>query len=278
MQYFKAHRQAGQPASRIWIGLVAASVVLAGVSGCAGAPSALPVTVVLAASATANEPEPVLAAPDVTLLSRAAAGSTDAVAFVVSTATGEPTRVPLTPRRADGQVEYGPRRQQLIRQSVSMVQRVLGTQAATGPFDLLSTLAAAVRVARPPGTLIVLSSGLSTAGPFQLQEAGWDANPAGIAAQLKRQGELPDLDGWTVIFSGLGVTSGRAAAAAPAAAGDADRLLDGHLPGGLRGRVPHRQPDPPGSAVAQHRAGADRGDASRTASPRSGRRPGPGRS
>ena len=209
MQYFKAHRQAGQLASRIWIGLVAASVVLAGVSGCAGAPSALPVTVVLAASATANEPEPVLAAPDVTLLSRAAAGSTDAVAFVVSTATGEPTRVPLTPRRADGQVEYGPRRQQLIRQSVSMVQRVLGTQAATGPFDLLSTLAAAVRVARPPGTLIVLSSGLSTAGPFQLQEAGWDANPAGIAAQLKRQGELPDLDGWTVIFSGLGVTSGR---------------------------------------------------------------------
>ncbi|MGO9055658.1 MAG: hypothetical protein ACLQID_27445 [Streptosporangiaceae bacterium] len=184
------------------------AIVLAA-AGCGHAPSARPETVVLAASATANEPRAELGAPDLALLARAAAVSTDAVAYVVSASTGEPTRVLLTPRRADGQVEFGPRRQQLIWQNVGDVQRVLAAQAATGPFDLLGVIAAAVRVATPPGTLIVLSSGLSTAGAFRLQDVGWDANPATVAAQLKRWGELPDLTGWTVFFSGLGTVAGR---------------------------------------------------------------------
>ena len=44
-------------------------------------------------SATANEPEPVLAAADRALLYHAGATSTRGVAYVVSPATGQPTRV-----------------------------------------------------------------------------------------------------------------------------------------------------------------------------------------
>jgi len=213
MRYFCALSPNGRPprrcTRRAWYTAACVPVLLAVVSGCGSAPSARPVTIVLAASATANEPAPVLAAPDLALLYGAAADSTNAVAYVVSAATGQPTRVALTPRRADGQVEYGPRRQQLIAQNVGRIQRLLALQAATGPFDLLNTIAAAVRVAPPPATLIVLSSGLSTAGAFQLQEAGWNADPAAIASQLKRRGDLPNLTGWTVVFSGLSDVSGR---------------------------------------------------------------------
>jgi outer membrane protein OmpA-like peptidoglycan-associated protein len=211
MRYFSFHYRTGRPGrlGRAALAALAAGAIVLAAAGCGHAPSARPETVVLAASATANEPGPELAAPDLALLTRAAATSTDAVAYVVSAATGEPTRVVLTPLRADGQVEFGPRRQQLIAQNVGDVQRVLAAQAATRPFDLLGVIAAAVRAATPPGTLLVLSSGLSTAGAFRLQDIGWYANPATVAAQLKRQGELPDLTGWTVVFSGLGTVAGR---------------------------------------------------------------------
>ena len=41
---------------------------------------------------------------------------------------GQPTRVGLTPLRADGQVEYGPRRDDLLQQGVKRVQRLLRTE------------------------------------------------------------------------------------------------------------------------------------------------------
>jgi len=59
-----------------------------------------------------------------------------------------------------------------------------------------------------PGTLFVVTSGLSTAGGFDLRQVGWNANPAAVASQLKHEGLLPSLAGWHVIFSGLGDTAG----------------------------------------------------------------------
>ena len=56
--------------------------------------------------------------------------------------------------------------------------------------------------------LLILSSGLSTAGGFDLRQVGWDASPATVAAQLKARGLLPVLAGWRVVFSGLGDTAG----------------------------------------------------------------------
>ena len=77
-------------------------------------------------SATANEPEPMLAAADCALLHRAGASSTKGVAYVINPATGQPTQVSLTPLRDDGQVEYGPWRDYLLRQNVNRVQECAG--------------------------------------------------------------------------------------------------------------------------------------------------------
>jgi outer membrane protein OmpA-like peptidoglycan-associated protein len=60
--------------------------------------------------------------------------------------------------------------------------------------------------------MLLLSSGLTTSGAFDLRQVGWAESPASAAAALKRRGYLPHLTGWTVIFSGLGRTTGRQAA------------------------------------------------------------------
>ena len=186
--------------------VVTLSLLLA---ACGKSPVTAPDVIVIVPSATANEPAPELSADNRSMLENAGTTSTQADASIVNPATGQPTEVPLTPRRADGQVEYGPRRGYLLDQNMSRVGQLLQEQAASGPFDLLNMIASAVRVTSPPGTLLILSSGLSTAGGFDLRLVGWDADPSSVAAQLKRRGLLPDLAGWRLIFSGLGDTAGR---------------------------------------------------------------------
>ena len=78
-----------------------------------------------------------------------------------------------------------------------------------GPFDLLSTILTASRVTSSPATMLLLTSGVTTAGGFDLRKVGWAEPPATAAADLKQRGLLPDLAGWTVIFAGLGETAGR---------------------------------------------------------------------
>ena len=188
-------------------GLLLAGILGTLASGCGPHPA--PQTMIIAATATANEPAPVLSASIVQVLQSAGSASTAATAYVVDPATGQPTAISLTPRRANGQVDYGPTRSQHLAASITAIQRVLDREAASGPFDLLNTLAVAVRAAPSPATLIVLSSGLSTAGGLDMRQAGWDASPASVAAQLKARGLLPSLAGYHVIFSGLAGTSGR---------------------------------------------------------------------
>ena len=180
---------------------------LGALSACGHPP--VPDTVIIAATATANEPAPVLSAGILQMLQSAGATSTNATAYVVDPATGQPTEIPLTPRRPDGQVDHGPTRSQHLAANIAAVQQVLDHEAAREPFDLLTTIAAATRATPPPATLILLSSGLSTAGGLDMTQAGWDASPASIAAQLKARGLLPSLAGYHVIFSGLAGTAGR---------------------------------------------------------------------
>ena len=176
--------------------------------GCGPAPGR-PENIVVAASATMNEPGPTLAAPDVALLRNAGNTSSRAAAFVVNPNTGQAREISLTPRRADGQTDYGPDRGNELAANVREVGHLVGQEAAGKPFDLLTMLAQATRVTAHPGTLLVLSSGLSTAGAFNLVRVGWGASPRTVAATLKRRGFLPRLSGWHVRFSGLGDTAGR---------------------------------------------------------------------
>jgi outer membrane protein OmpA-like peptidoglycan-associated protein len=198
------------PARRHFTALLAALAVLCSAILLAGCqtPSNTPQTTVIVASATANEPAPTLAVPDQSMLLSAAKGA-DAVAYVVDPNTGQASQVSLTPRRSDGEVDYGPDRSTKLAASVNQIQRRLNSLAATKPFDLLAMLAQAVRVTAIPGTLLVLSSGLSTAGGFDLTQVGWGANPQTVAAWLTQQGLLPHLNGWHVVFSGLADTAGR---------------------------------------------------------------------
>lgn len=198
-------RRRGVAGSLTW--LVLAVIVTALVSACG--PSNKPATVIIAASATANEPDPVLSPDVLQVLRTAATGSTGATAYVVAPGSGQAKAISLTPRRADGQVDYGPTRDQVLVANLAAVQRAVQDEAADGPFDLLSTMAAAARVAPPPATLVVVSSGLSTAGGFDMRQVGWDASPQTIAAQLKAAGQIPDLAGYHVVFSGLADTAGR---------------------------------------------------------------------
>jgi outer membrane protein OmpA-like peptidoglycan-associated protein len=187
------------------------AVFLAGtvlLTGCQPPPDD-PKIFVIAASTTANEPAPVLSDTDRAMLRNAGNTSTRAVAFVVNPNTGQAREVSLTPRRPDGQVDYGPDRNSELGANVNRVQQWLNTLAASKPFDLLAMIAQAVRVTTRPGTLLVLSSGLSTAGGFDLRQVGWGADPRTAAASVSRQGLLPRLTGWKVVFSGLADTSGR---------------------------------------------------------------------
>jgi outer membrane protein OmpA-like peptidoglycan-associated protein len=190
---------------------LAAGLALLGLTGCMMSASRADTVdaIVIAATATANEPAPALSSANVALLERMGESSAAAVAFVVHPANGQPVQLALTPRRSDGQVEYGPRRSQLLQQNVSRIESRLGHEAATGPFDLLNTILGASRVTSPPATMLLLTSGVTTSGGFDLRKVGWAEPPASAAAALKQRGLLPDLTGWTVIFSGLGETAGR---------------------------------------------------------------------
>jgi outer membrane protein OmpA-like peptidoglycan-associated protein len=188
--------------------LTGLAVILATLVSACG-PSPAPARMIIAASATANEPDPVLSPAVLQMLRSAGTGSSNATAYVVAPDSGQATVVSLTPRRSDGQVDFGPTRDQVLDANLAAVQRAVQDEAAQGPFDLLSSMAAAARVAPPPATLIVVSSGLSTAGGFDMRQVGWDAGPRTVAAQLKADGLLPDLAGYHVVFSGLADTAGR---------------------------------------------------------------------
>ena len=196
---------------RLVAGAAVVAVFLPGallLTGC-GPPPESPKIIVAVASATANEPAPVLSGPDRVMLRDAGSTSTRAAAFVVDPNTGQAREVSLTPRRADGEVDYGPERNSELTANVNRVQQLLNALAARQPFDLLAMIAQAIRVTSRPGTLLVLSSGLSTSGGFDLRQVGWGADPQAAAAALSRRGLLPRLTGWNVVFSGLADTAGR---------------------------------------------------------------------
>ncbi len=196
---------------RLVAGAAVVAVFLPGtvlLTGC-GPPPGDPKIIVVVASATANEPAPVLSGPDQAMLRNAGNTSTRAAAYVVDPNTGQAREVSLTPRRADGEVDYGPDRNRELAANVDRVQQLLNSLAASQPFDLLAMIAQAVRVTSRPGTLLVLSSGLSTAGGFDLRQVGWGAGPQAAAVSLSRRGLLPGLAGWDIVFSGLADTAGR---------------------------------------------------------------------
>lgn len=195
---------------------LAAAVLVSACGARAGAAGGDGERIVVLASASTNEPRPSLPPGIESRLAEAAhsQNATDGKngkgsLAIVTSADGETAQtLPLTPRRANGAVEHGLQRENLIDANVQRVSDAVGGLAAIRPgVDLLSGIDNAVRGVGP-GTLVVLSSGLSTAGGFDLRRAGWQVEPVALATELKTRGLLPELDGWRVVMSGIGATAG----------------------------------------------------------------------
>lgn len=219
------------------------------------------VSYVIGATATANEPRPVLSPAILQTFRSAGLGRAPATAYVVTPGASQPETLPLTPYLPNGQVDYGPTRNRVLDANISAVQNAVENEAAQGQFDLLATLAAMVRAAPAPATLIMISSGLSTSGGLDLRQVGWDASPSWLAAQLKARGLLPDLSGYQVVFSGLGNTACSPAPSSAPSADHAGELLDGDLPGQRRGILPYRRHRPGAAPLTQHHPCAHRASA-----------------
>jgi outer membrane protein OmpA-like peptidoglycan-associated protein len=172
--------------------------------------------VVIVVSGTTNEPRPALTSAAIGVLEAAAnstnvseANSARSSLALLSSAEGVATPpIMLTPRRADGSVEHGLDRQTLINRNVAdVVSAVAAITARESGLDLLNGLVNATR-GITPGTLIVVSNGLSTTGGLDMRQLGWQADPIATARQLAGRDLLPDLSGWQVLFTGLGATAG----------------------------------------------------------------------
>ncbi|WP_089404233.1 OmpA family protein [Geodermatophilus saharensis] len=91
-----------------------------------------------------------------------------------------------------------------------VVDGLTSARADDEETDLLAAIDMALRsISSASGqhTVVVIDSGLSTAGALDLREPGLlDADPDAMAADLKTAGHLPDLEGVTVVLQGIGDT------------------------------------------------------------------------
>ena len=191
----------------------AAGIALAGVvalTACgAPPPEPVPHRVVVAASATANEPAPALTTAIRGTVQAAIDSDAGTLDLVVDTPRGpEPVRTVDLVLRRDAQVEHAAqRRAELARERIAEVDAALrGLAGDAGRIDVLGLLGA---VARVPGaaTGVVVTSGLQSDGPLGIGALRWELGPD-LPDRAAAAGLLPDLRGKTVIFSGLGDVAG----------------------------------------------------------------------
>lgn len=88
------------------------------------------------------------------------------------------------------------------------VQHEVRTLAAARPeADELTALSQAGAAAGPRGTVVLIDSGLQTVAPLNFAKAHLlDADINAVVAKLRAAGELPHLQGQTVILDGIGDT------------------------------------------------------------------------
>jgi outer membrane protein OmpA-like peptidoglycan-associated protein len=124
--------------------------------------------------------------------------------------------IPLTPRLPSGAVDHGPGRIARAEQLVAGIDAALAAAASTAAqLDLLTPLNTVVGLTASTGgpvrnRLIVISSGLSTVDPLNLNGIGWLQDPRQLAEDLRARHLLaPGWGHWHVTFAGLGRSAGR---------------------------------------------------------------------
>jgi hypothetical protein len=195
----------------ISLGIVLLITLIPAIAGCSLAGRQVQSTeIAIVVAHHANELSPSLADSDRQLIRRAVAdpGMDNIQAYVVAAGRPAVETVDLKPRRPNGHAERGPRREHLIAARLEAVDEAVERAATqTTDVDLLRALAVAARGGAE--TIIMLSAGLSTNDPLDMRVTGWDLDPRELAADLSERKLLPNLEGRSVVFSGLGRTAGQ---------------------------------------------------------------------
>jgi outer membrane protein OmpA-like peptidoglycan-associated protein len=188
---------------------VVTSLLLWLLGACTGPPTSVsPSTIAVVVAHHDTELPPALSDAEHARFRALATSSDDAVVTVL--AAGDPAveQVDLAPRRPNGQVERGPRRDELIEQRLAALDTTIDRAAARSrSTDVLGALGSAVRSGA--SEIHLLSAGLSGTDPFDMRVSGWDVDPQHLAATLRAAHALPDATGRSVVLSGLGRTTGR---------------------------------------------------------------------
>lgn len=169
-------------------------------------------TLFVVATATANEPLPVLP---------------DSLSGVLKTAveTGEGSLTVLVPKE-DGTIESAGDpidivvkrgddvendaaeiAKGLVPIRAAVDERLASAASNSTSLDLLSGLSYAAR-RTGDSTIVAVSSGLQTEGLADFAGLGWEFDNAEVIARLADAGFIPDLSGRRVYFSGLGAVAG----------------------------------------------------------------------
>lgn len=191
--------------------LAALLAVLATTTACGTEQPAVTGPIAVVTAGHDNELAPTFAPGDLAVLgahAESVRGRDDTAAVHVVTADAATTEtVDLAPRRPNGQVELGPRRNALIDDRIAVLADVVDTHVrAGGEPDLLGALGVATRT--DASVILVLAGGLAPGRGWELEVSGWDVYPADLGDRLRATGALPDARGRTIVLSGLGRTAG----------------------------------------------------------------------
>ena len=169
-----------------------------------GCPTQAGGPVTLAVGARANSPAPVLPAAVVGLM-REAAKTSETISLV--RIDGSPTVAFQGTFRTDAANDVA-RRSELeafLRQTQDRVGKL---QAKEAEADVLAALNEAARITPEGGTVVLLDSGLQTAGQLRFQDDGtFGADPKEVVDYLRTRELLPKLVGRSVVLVGLGNTA-----------------------------------------------------------------------
>lgn len=164
-----------------------------------------PEQITIAATATSAEPTPTVAGMKA-LLTEYADGSLDPGDGQVTVVTADTLEaVDLTPMRGDDVENALNKRTAQIEERLEGLEAVVSVLAATSDgLDVIGTLDRALESTAPGGTVVLLTSGLSTVAPLDLTQAGdWIGNPEAIIEGTDTA-DLPDAKEKGIVFVGVG--------------------------------------------------------------------------
>ncbi|TWE07389.1 OmpA family protein [Rudaeicoccus suwonensis] len=188
-----------------FLAIVVGSVLTAaGLTACSAPKS--PPALTIAVTGTSSEPAPALSPAlikTVTTHALNALNPGDGVVTVVVQGR-QPVKVDLTPMRGDQVETNATTATRDISAKLPALLRAMDAGAATPGLDTLGVLDQAIQVTPTGGTIDLITSGISTINPTDLDKAGaWETNPTTFINRIDPAG-IPNGTGHTISINGLG--------------------------------------------------------------------------